>query len=56
MGNVGDSLTAIKKLVFDDKAVTLADLKKGLASNFKGVEMENLRQMLKNRAPKYGND
>jgi pyruvate formate-lyase/glycerol dehydratase family glycyl radical enzyme len=56
VGNVGDSLTAIKKLVFDDKAVTLADLKKGLDTNFEGVEMENLRQMLLNRAPKYGND
>ncbi|HTP66444.1 MAG TPA: pyruvate formate lyase family protein, partial [Geobacteraceae bacterium] len=56
VGNVGDSLTAISKLVFDDKAVTLTNLKKGLATNFKGVEMENLRQMLKNRAPKYGND
>ena len=56
VGNVGDSLTAIKKLVFEDKAVTLADLKKGLSTNFEGVEMENLRQMLLNRSPKYGND
>jgi formate C-acetyltransferase len=56
VGNVADSLTAIKKLVFDDKAITLSDLKKVLATDFAGVEMESLRQMLLNRAPKYGND
>jgi formate C-acetyltransferase len=56
VGNVADSLTAIKKLVFDDRAITLAELKKGLATDFAGKEMENLRQMLLNRAPKYGND
>jgi pyruvate formate-lyase/glycerol dehydratase family glycyl radical enzyme len=56
VGNVGDSLTAIKKLVFEDKAVTLKQLKQGLATNFEGVEMESLRQMLLNRSPKYGND
>jgi formate C-acetyltransferase len=56
VGNVADSLTAVKKLVFDDKAVSLADLKQALASDFAGVEMESLRQMLLNRAPKYGND
>jgi formate C-acetyltransferase len=56
VGNVGDSLTAIKKLVFDDKAITLSELKKGLSSDFAGVEMESMRQMLLNRAPKYGND
>lgn len=56
VGNVADSLAAIKKLVFDEKAITLADLKKALATNFEGVELESLRQMLLNRAPKYGND
>jgi formate C-acetyltransferase len=56
VGNVADSLTAIKKLVFEEKAVTLKQLKQGLATNFAGLEMESLRQMLLNRAPKYGND
>lgn len=54
VANVGDSLTAVKKLVFEDKAVTLADLKEALRTNFEG--REDLRQMLVNRAPKYGND
>ncbi len=54
VGNVGDSLTAIKKLVFEEKAVTLDELKQALETNFEGKE--DLRQMLINRAPKYGND
>lgn len=54
VANVGDSLTALKKLVFDEKAVTLAELKDALDTDFKG--REDLRQMLVNRAPKYGND
>lgn len=56
VANVADSLTAISKLVFDDMAITLVELKKALATNFEGVKMESLRQMLLNRAPKYGND
>jgi pyruvate formate-lyase/glycerol dehydratase family glycyl radical enzyme len=54
VANAGDCLTAIRKLVFDDKAVTLAELRQALDSNYEG--REDLRQMLLNRAPKYGND
>jgi formate C-acetyltransferase len=54
VANAGDALTAIKKLVFDDKAISLPDLKDILDKDFEGSE--NIRQMLINRAPKYGND
>lgn len=54
VANVGDSLTALKTLVFDEKAVSLAELKDALDTDFKG--REDLRQMLINRAPKFGND
>jgi formate C-acetyltransferase len=54
VANVGDSLAALKKLVFTDKAVTLGEMKELLDTNFEGKE--DLRQMLLNRAPKYGND
>jgi len=54
VANVGDSLAAIKKLVFDDKAVSAKELKSALDSNF--ADKEDLRQMLLNRAPKFGND
>ena len=51
--NVADSLAAIKKLVFDDKAVSMEELIDACKSNFEGKE--DLRQMLLN-APKFGND
>lgn len=54
VGNVADSLVAIRKLVFDEEAVSPADLQNALVTNFK--DTEDLRQMLINRAPKYGND
>ncbi|MFC2004271.1 pyruvate formate lyase family protein, partial [Chloroflexota bacterium] len=51
--NVSDGLTAIKKLVFDDKKLSMAEILDALAVNFEGKE--ELRQMLM-AAPKYGND
>jgi formate C-acetyltransferase len=51
--NIGDSLTAIKKLVFEDKKITMDELMDAIESNFEGKE--DLRQELLN-APKYGND
>lgn len=52
-GTVIDSLAAIKKLVFEDKTVTMSELLEGIDANFEGKEA--LRQMLLN-APKYGNN
>jgi len=54
VATVGDSLAAIKKLVYEEKRVTLQELRQALADNFAGQEA--LRQMLINRAPKFGND
>jgi pyruvate formate-lyase/glycerol dehydratase family glycyl radical enzyme len=51
-GTAADSLTAIKKLVFDDKILTMSELIDALASNFEG--REDIRQLCLN-APKYGN-
>lgn len=51
--NVGNSLAAIKKLVFDEKKIEAKELENALASNFKGYE--RMRQQLINQAPKYGN-
>lgn len=34
VANVGDSLAAIKKLVFDERLITMADLKKAMDRNF----------------------
>ncbi|MCT4625943.1 glycyl radical protein [Halodesulfovibrio sp.] len=54
VANAGDSLAAIKKLVFEEKLITVKELQDALHSNFEG--QEDLRLMLVNRAPKYGND
>ena len=54
VANVGDSLAAIKKLVFEEKGISLTELKEVLATDFEGAE--DVRQMLLNRAPKFGND
>ncbi len=51
--NVGDSLAAIKKVVFEDKKITMAQLIDALDKNFKGEE--RILQLL-NKAPKFGND
>lgn len=51
---VGDSLEAIKTLVYEQGKVTMPELLYALKTDF--ADNEKLRLMLKNRAPKYGND
>lgn len=51
--NVSDSLVAIKKLVFEEKAVTLPALRDAANADFAG--QEGLRRKLW-ECPKYGND
>lgn len=48
-----DSLTAIKRLVFDEKRFTLQQLVDMIDANFEGYEDERL---LFSNVPKYGND
>jgi len=52
--NVADSMAAMKKLVFEDKVISMEELLNALRSNFEGKE--GLRQRLLNEAPKFGND
>jgi formate C-acetyltransferase len=52
--NVVDSMVAMKKFVFDEKKVTIKELIEAIDNNWKG--REELRLMMKNQAPKYGND
>lgn len=54
LGTTADSLAAIKKLVFDDQVLTMSELVELLETNFEGKD--ELRHLLINRAPKYGND
>ena len=52
---VGDSLAAIKKLVFDDRILEMEQLKEALKSNFDGINGAKIRKLCKD-APKFGND
>ena len=52
--DVADSLAAVKKLVFEERKVDKKELLSALRSDFNGREI--LRQLLLNRAPKFGND
>jgi formate C-acetyltransferase len=56
IANLGNSLAAVKKLVFEEGAVSPRELVAALASDFAGPEGELLRLRLQNQAPKYGND
>jgi len=49
-----DSLSAFKKLVYEDKTVTLKEAIEALKTNWDG--REELRQVCLNEPPKYGND
>ncbi|MEW6262993.1 MAG: pyruvate formate lyase family protein [Thermodesulfobacteriota bacterium] len=52
--NVADSLAAIKKLVFDDRELTMWEFIDILDRNWEGHE--DLRQRVITRIPKFGND
>ncbi|WP_312694858.1 glycyl radical protein [Caproiciproducens sp.] len=52
---VGDSLAAVKKLVFDDRVLTMEQLRAAMDSNFEGEKGARVRKLCRN-APKFGND
>ena len=54
IGTIGDSLTVIKKLCFDDKTVSTRELYDAICANWEGHEL--LRQRILNEVPFYGND
>ncbi len=54
--NVADSMAAIKKLVFEEKRLVGSELLEALSTDFQGPRGEEIRLLLLNRAPKYGND
>jgi formate C-acetyltransferase len=56
IANLGNSLAAIKKFVYEDRIISKEVLSQNLKNNFEGQEGERIRQILLNRAPKYGND
>ena len=55
IANLGDSLAAIKKLVYDEQKLTRSQLWEALMSDYAGEEGERIHRMLL-AAPKFGND
>ncbi|PLR32960.1 formate C-acetyltransferase/glycerol dehydratase family glycyl radical enzyme [Chimaeribacter arupi] len=56
IANLGNSLAAVRTLVFEQGIIGQQQLAAALASDFSGLDGEKLRQRLVNGAPKYGND
>jgi len=54
IGTITDSLSVMKKHVFEDRKVALADLVKACDDNWQGHE--ELRQFVWNKTPFFGND
>ena len=53
--SAADALTAIKKLVYDEKKITMDELLQALDSDFEGERGAEIQKMCLD-APKYGND
>lgn len=54
IGTITDSLSAIKKNVFENKRFTMSELLKALDDNFTGHDI--IKNIVSNKTPKYGND
>jgi len=55
MSVVGDSLAAVKRLVFEEKTLNLDELRAALKENFSGQNGARIRMLCRNM-PKFGND
>jgi len=54
IATLADSVAAVKKMVYDEKRITMRELLTAIKSNFEGYE--EIRQLLRTKAPKFGND
>ena len=54
LANLADSLVAVRRLVYQERSLTLAEFAAILAEDYQGHEL--LRQRIANKLPKYGND
>ncbi len=54
--NLADSIAAVDTCVFREKLITMDQLIDACDNNFSGPGRERIRQLLLNRAPKFGND
>lgn len=55
LSNAANCFAALKKVVYEDKTLTLEQVIDAISTNFAGIEGERIRGILE-KAPKYGND
>ena len=55
LSNAANSFAALKKVVYEDKTLTLEEVINAIETDFSGLKGEKIRTLLEN-APKYGND
>lgn len=56
LADVADSLSAIQKVVFEEKAYSFADLRDAIEKNFEGYDALRTRLINPDKTPKYGNE
>lgn len=56
IANLADSLSCIKKCVFEDKSITTVELWDALMNNFEGEEGQRVREILLKNEHRFGND
>ena len=54
IATLADSVAAVKKMVFDEKRITMKELLAAIDANYEGHE--EIRQLLRSKVPKFGND
>ena len=56
LADVADSLSAIQKLVFEERSISFKDFLDALNKNFQGYEALQTRLLNPDKTPKYGNE
>jgi pyruvate formate-lyase/glycerol dehydratase family glycyl radical enzyme len=54
IATLADSVAAVKKLVYEEERVSMSEVLNAIEANYEGYE--ELRQLLRTKAPKFGND
>lgn len=54
IATLADSVTAVKRMVYDEERISMTELLQALEDNYEGHE--EIRQLLRTKAPKFGND
>ena len=54
--NAANALAAVRQAVYEERFVSLTELRQALTANFAGLSGERLRLRLRNLCPKFGND